>query len=93
MIVPTIGRVVWYRPCEDAGAIWAALVTYVWSDTVVNLAVFDHNGCCQSRRSVSLHQDANSPAPAGSCEWMPYQKAVASGQQQPNLHQVAAQGL
>ena len=85
MIKPTIGRVVWYAPAvserfqgDDGSQRWAALVTNVWSDTCVNLAVFDPNGVASNRTSVLLVQEG-SPTPGASfCEWMPYQKGQAA---------------
>lgn len=93
MIKPTVGRVVLYRPFPSdnlAGASdsepLAAIVTRVWSDTCVNLCVFDANGVTSSRTSVLLWQEENERPTHGFCEWMPYQKAVASGAQAPTLH-------
>ena len=86
MITPTIGRVVWFHPASDESdprfadqPICAALVAKVWSDTCVNLAVFDGNGNSHSRTSVLLIQDDNE-VPGGGyyCEWMPYQKGQAA---------------
>jgi hypothetical protein len=86
VIKPTIGRVVLFHPPTNvneagfAGApICAAIVSYVWSDSMVNLAVFDANGVPHSRTSVRLIQD-NDEAPEGGyyCEWMPYQKGQAA---------------
>jgi len=83
MIKPTIGRVVWFwdkspdRPQQSQAH--AALVTYVHSDTMVNLAVFDAGGHSHPHGSVLLVQDADSEVPAGPyCEWMPYQKGQAA---------------
>ncbi len=80
MIAPTIGRVVWfYERCvpDTAEQALAAIVTYVHSDRLVNLAVFDGNGKCAGRISVPLRQPAD-VAPRGMfCEWMPYQKGQA----------------
>ena len=86
MIKPTIGRVVWFHPStnsNEAGftpaAICAAIVAYVHSDTCVNLAVFDGNGVCHSKTSVTLIQDDQQPLELGYyCEWMPYQKGQAA---------------
>lgn len=86
MIKPTIGRVVWFHPssCEisrdfASAPICAAIVAHVWSDTCVNLAVFDANGNSHSRTSVLLVQEG-APVPSGGfyCEWMPYQKGQAA---------------
>ena len=81
IIAPTVGRVVWYTPVAGApegvnhtDQPFAALVTYVWGDRMVNLAVFDHNGVAQSRTSVPLVQEGDE-LPNGSpfCRWMPFQ--------------------
>jgi hypothetical protein len=85
MISPTVGRVVWYRPGkhETVGVMdnqpLAAHVTYVWSDTMVNLMVIDHHGHAHARTSVKLLQDGGNPAleDESYCEWMPYQKGHA----------------
>jgi hypothetical protein len=81
IITPTVGRVVWYTPADGApegynngGQPFAALVAYVHSDRMVNLAVFDHNGVAQSRTSVPLVQEGDPKSVGGYyCEWMPYQ--------------------
>lgn len=86
MIVPTVGRVVWFTPeTEFSGAYHdqtqslAAIVTYVWNERMVNLAVFDQNGVAHSRTSVELIQDDGSKPVGGHyCEWMPYQKGQAA---------------
>ncbi len=57
----------------------AAIVSYVWSDTLINIAVFDPNGGSHGRTSVRLWQgDGNRPTNELYAEWMPYQKAVAA---------------
>ena len=86
MIKPTIGRVVWFHPSSNVAevgfypnATCAAIVAYVHSDNMVNLAVFDGNGAVHSKTSVRLIQDTDE-APKGGyyCEWMPYQKGQAA---------------
>jgi hypothetical protein len=84
MISPTVGRVVWFTPSADDTIVrngtqpLAAIVTCVWSDTCVNLAVFDANGVATNRTSVLLIQD-DAARPGGYfCEWMPYQKGQAA---------------
>lgn len=45
--IPTVGRIVHYRPTDfdpEKDQPQAAIVTYVWNPTLVNLAVFDSNG-------------------------------------------------
>ena len=85
MIKPTVGRVVVYTPSESRDAVMAkgtgvlaAIITNVWSDTCVNLAVFDGNGVPYARQSVFLVQDdALLPDGGYFCEWIPYQKKQA----------------
>lgn len=91
MIKPTVGRVVLYHPAfePDSGTnekTFAAIVCYVWSDTLVNLAVFDENGVSFSQTSVPLFQGEGERPAQSYCEWMAYQKAVASGETAPTLH-------
>lgn len=91
MIVPTVGRQVWYRPGSyepgmaigsDSAQPLAATVVYVWNDTMVNLQVLDSNGHPHRRTSVLLWQGEHEP-PYGSgyCEWMPYQIGQAKREQ------------
>ncbi len=74
MIKPTIGRVVWYWPelSSRGDQPYAAIVAYVWSDDLVNLAVFDRNGHSYNMTSVPLVQDGGSwtPGPSPYAEWM-----------------------
>lgn len=99
MIKPTIGRVVWYRAEGDDIALdskqpLAALITYVHSDTMVNLVVFDPNGNPRSRTSVWLW-DGECEKRAGSyAEWMPYQKGQAAKTEsaEAELKQMASAG-
>jgi len=84
MIKPTVGRVVWYRPnahddLYGSDQPLAAHVAYVWSDTMVNLMVIDHNGGTHPRTSVVLrHGESSPPGGQSYCEWMPYQKGQAA---------------
>lgn len=84
MIQPTVGRVVWYRRFpQDPGPNpgdqpLAAIITHVWSDTCVNLVVFDADGIAYNKTSVLLHQDGDERPEAGFAEWMPYQKGQAA---------------
>ncbi|QDL55330.1 hypothetical protein [Rhodoferax aquaticus] len=73
---PTIGRVVLFHPSE--GEIHAAIIAFVHSDTMVNLAAFDANGVAYSRTSVTLVQPGQAaPEFSPYCEWMPYQVGQA----------------
>lgn len=86
MISPTVGRVVHFVPAPHdevlfGSGVCAALVAYVHSDTMVNLAVFDTNGGSHARTSVYLEQDERTApgGPHGSyCRWMPYQVGQAA---------------
>jgi len=85
VIKPTPGRVVWFHPPVDGQMALngsepcAALITYVWSDTMVNLVAFDHNGVPHSRTSVLCSDDGEAPGNASWWwEWMPYQKGQAA---------------
>lgn len=83
MIEPTIGRIVWYTPAPNSPEDFsdqklAAIVTYVHSNNMVNLAVFDSNGNSHSRRSISLLQDDETETQGPYCEWMPFQKGQAA---------------
>jgi hypothetical protein len=81
MIKPTIGRIVWFYPRgHKAGEQpLAAIVAHVWSDTCVNLAIFDANGqpYTPGTTSVLLVQENSEVPSAGNfCTWMPYQLAA-----------------
>lgn len=83
MIKPTIGRVVWYHPpfVADSGVneqTLAAIVCHVWSDTCVNLAVFDSNGAASNQTSVFLFQGESERPSSCYWEWMPYQIGQAA---------------
>lgn len=83
MISPTIGRVVLFWPSVPPGGLqrtqpYPALVSYVWSDRLINIGGFDGNGVPFAATSVPLLQD-DDIAPAGYyAEWMPYQKGQAA---------------
>jgi len=83
MIKPTIGRVVWFQPghtteAPDKAQPFAALIAYVWSDRMVNLAAFDPNGVPVSATSVALLQDDDPVPQCGHyAQWMPYQVGQA----------------
>lgn len=80
MILPTVGRVVWYyspgvSPAADHPL--AAIVAYVHHARMVNLMVIDYNGGTHGEQDVVLLQDDDPPAPR-CCMWMPYQKGQAA---------------
>jgi hypothetical protein len=63
-IFPTVGRVVWFTPSRltgdygfthiDGRKPLAAIVSHVFSDELVNLAVFDSNGVSTAEPASSL---------------------------------------
>lgn len=95
MIVPTIGRKVWFWPtaqqylrytADGSVAIenqpFDATVIAVWGDRCVNLRVTDHEGNQFTRTSVPLNQpgDAIHIEEANFATWMPYQVQTAKQQ-------------
>lgn len=80
MIKPTIGRVVWFHPAGSTATEQphAALIAYVHSETMVNLAAFDANGMASSQTSVFLYQGDSERPSSYFCEWMPYQQGQAA---------------
>lgn len=81
MIKPTVGRVVWvFRPHDTTNPNQpeAALIAYVFTDRLISVGGFDHNGEPFSLTSVPLVQD-DEPEPEGNfAAWMPYQKGQAA---------------
>jgi len=81
MIKPTIGRVVLVQnrsASTDQNQAEPALITYVWSDTMINVGGFDHNGVPFSFSSLQLLQDDEAAPSYCYSEWMPYQKEQAA---------------
>lgn len=84
MIIPTVGRVVWFHVGAHATNLQsdqplAAIITYVHSDDVINLVVFGKGGDCHQRGSVPLWQgEGDAPERGSYAEWMPYQKGQAA---------------
>lgn len=76
MITPTVGRIVWFE--DGARKTQAAIITYVLSDSLINVAVFDPNGIPFAKTSITLVQDQVDPVPFPYCRWMPYQKGQAA---------------
>ena len=73
MIQPTVGRHVHFY--ENPGyPPQAAVITQVFNDRLVNLAVFTYDGDTRPAREVTLHQpDDEAPMPYPGACWMPYQ--------------------
>ena len=63
----------------DPGQPCAAIIARVWSEGMVNLAVFDANGDAHAVTSVALVQpDDPKPQFGYYCTWMPYQVGQAA---------------
>lgn len=90
MIQPSIGRVVWFYAdgSSESEQPLPAIVTGVWGNRCVNLAVFERNGVPMSHppTSVQLLQDDDPPPKktdgtySRHCRWLPYQLAKAKEQ-------------
>jgi hypothetical protein len=75
---PTVGRIVHFHP--RTGVTHAAIITFVHSETCVNLAVFDSSGGSDGKTSVQLVAPGQPKPEFGFfCEWMPYQVEKADG--------------
>lgn len=84
VIMPTIGRVVWFyenkQQLENSQP-YDAHVCYVHSNRLINVAGFNHGGTAFSRTSITLVQEGDLIPDTGSfCTWMPYQQAQAKKQ-------------
>lgn len=78
MIKPTVGRVVWFRDARMGDGPFAAHVSYVWNDRMVNLMVINANGAPFAETSVTLVQEGDETPDEGCyCEWMPFQLGQA----------------
>lgn len=76
MMKPTVGRVVYFHEHESQPQPYAAIITYVHTDMVVNLVIFDANGNPMPRASVPLSSSVSHTHYVWS--WMPYQLAKAA---------------
>lgn len=79
-IKPTIGRVVWVYPqghSREHDAL-PGLISFVHSDSVINVAAFTQNGEPLPLTSVALiPQGEPLPESGNVATWMPYQAAQA----------------
>jgi len=77
MTKPTVGRIVhFYRDSaafHDGNPPQAAIIAHVWTDTCVNLAIFDGNGkqVPEPPTSVALVHDDSIPQGCPFCVWPP----------------------
>ncbi len=64
---PRVSQAVWYwpvvdeRPMERAPQPNAAIITYVWSDELVNLVYFDSNGKSTPKHQVAVGKNLRLP--------------------------------
>lgn len=75
MIVPTVGRIVWFYAGAEPFGEMAAIVTAVHGDRLINAMVFGPLGHADiaQHKSIQLWQEGD-PEPIGKhCRWMPYQ--------------------
>jgi hypothetical protein len=89
MIKPTVGRIVWYHWSPEAkdNVPIAAIITGVVDDATVHLCLFQPTRAPMPVAEVRLIQEGEKPPlNVPHCEWMPYQKAVAAGKQEPTKH-------
>lgn len=79
-ITPTIGRIVWFK--SKVGDIVKdeapAIVTRVFSDTCVNLTVFQDGGQPINASSVVMTEDFEASGQHNGWRWMPYQREQAA---------------
>ena len=80
MILPTVGRVVWfyvYSPGQGHKGPLAGHVAKVHGNYCVNLMVINEDGVPSSRTSVRLIQEGDEVPETDYCCWMPYQMGQA----------------
>jgi hypothetical protein len=85
MIVPTIGRRVWFFPngwypairTNDPAQACDAGIAYVHSDRMINVSIADHDGKMHNLTSVPLLQEGDETPNCAYCTWMPYQQQAA----------------
>jgi hypothetical protein len=98
IIVPTPGRIVWYRPNSSdlsrgpspGDQPLPAIVTHVHDDRLVDLHVFPCGGgkLSYGLEKIKLLQEGDA-VPTGDAryaQWMPYQTKTAKGEIEPTKH-------
>lgn len=99
MQTPSVGRVLLFTPGAsdltlarvDSVQPMAAIVTYVWSEFMVNLTVFDHNGVSQSRTSVPLLAPGAEMPECGFFARWPAHAPAAKAEEKPPVALVSAE--
>ena len=86
MIKPTIGRVVLVQRELEQTQAQPALITYVHSDSCINVAGFDNYGIPFIENSIQLVQEDTGFQGIRYAYWMPYQKKVAAEQAERDAH-------
>lgn len=107
MISPTPGRIVWFHAGSHDDELQhdlpaktsqphAAIVAYVWSDTMINVTVCKSDGETVGRTSIYLKQDGGREPQPGEAYayWMPYQTGQAKKAEaaEAELKQMASAG-
>lgn len=79
---PSIGRICWVNMPVRSDQLCAAIVTYIHSETLVNVACFDRNGDIHPLMRMEFYHGDDGKVPVGQAGWMPYQ---AQRQTQPQV--------
>jgi hypothetical protein len=82
MIVPTVGRVVWFWKDTKQSQPLAAMIAFVHNDRMVNLGYLTAEGAHIGAMSVPLIQEGDERPARRFCEWLPYQKGQAAKTEQ-----------
>lgn len=92
---PSVGRILHYLPAsqdftlnyEDPSQPLTCQILYVRGEKSVDLNVIDQHGQHHFRKAVPILEHAGEhTGEKDACVWMPYQKAVAAGDEKPAQH-------
>lgn len=85
-MIPSIGRICWVNMPVRSDQLCAAIVTYVHSESLVNLACFDRNGDIHPLMRMEFYHGDDGKVPVGRAGWMPYQvQAQAKAEAKPQV--------
>lgn len=94
---PSVGRILHYIPMPYEALTWldqkqplAAQIILTHGDGKVDVVVWDQSGRSHCRKLVDIVPPEGIPPNRGFCRWMPYQVAVARGDQAPVQHAAPA---